>query len=389
MIILFWFCVFIIFYTYAGYGLLLFVLVQLKRLFLRKEELPYPDEELPHVTVVIAAYNEEEIIGEKIQNTLALDYPSEKLRFLVVTDGSSDNTPAIVRQYPAITLLHQAERKGKINAVQHAMQRVNSEIVLLTDANTFLNKDALRKIVRHYSNPAVGAVAGEKRVHIAPTADATAGEGFYWKYESKLKQWDAELYSVMGAAGELFSFRTRLYRPVAPDTILDDFMLSINVVLSGYRIVYEPEAYALEMSSASVQEELKRKVRIAAGGIQAVRRLPQLWNVFRYPVLSFQYISHRVLRWTITPFLLVSVFFLNALVVGKGGATFYVWFLVAQGLFYGLSLAGWLLQRREVKSKFLFIPYYFCMMNYAVLAGNWRYFTGRQQVTWDKSKRKT
>lgn len=389
MVILFWISIFIIVYTYAGYGLLLYLLVKAKQALHRRQPLFYADDELPEATLVIAAFNEEGIIREKIENTLALVYPKEKIRFLIVTDGSSDRTPAIVQQYPAITLLHSPERKGKINAVHRAMHSVTSEIVIFTDANTFLNKEALVRIVRHYKDARVGAVAGEKRVHIEEEADATAGEGFYWKYESKLKQWDSDLFSVVGAAGELFSLRTALYEAVAPDTLLDDFMLSMNVVLKGYRIVYEPEAYAVETSSASVQEELKRKVRIAAGGIQSVSRLPQLFNFFRYPTLSFQYVSHRVLRWTITPFLLILVFVLNAVMVVKGAPVFYGVLLIGQCLFYAAAIGGWLLERREIKVKMLFIPYYFCIMNYAILAGIRRYFAGQQKVTWDKAKRKT
>jgi cellulose synthase/poly-beta-1,6-N-acetylglucosamine synthase-like glycosyltransferase len=267
------------------------------------------------------------------------------------------------------------------------MQQVTSEIVVFTDANSFLNKEALVRIVRHYKNPLVGAVAGEKRVCIQASDDATAGEGFYWKYESRLKQWDSDLFSVVGAAGELFSLRTALYEPVAPDTVLDDFLLSMSAVCKGYRIVYEPEAYAVETASASVREELKRKIRIAAGGIQSVGRLPQLFNFFRYPLLSFQYISHRVLRWTVTPFLLILVFVLNAwLFTGTG--TVYTFVFGGQCIFYAAALVGWLLERKELRGKMLFVPYYFCVMNYAILAGIRRYISGKQQVAWDKAKRK-
>lgn len=388
MILLFWISIFIIFYTYVGYGLLLYLLVNVKKAFRKKDELFYAENELPTATVIVAAYNEESVIRRKIENTLALVYPKDKVRFIVVTDGSSDRTPEIVQQYSSVMLLHSNERKGKINAVHRAMQYVTSEIVVFTDANAFLNKEALVNIVRHYKNRSVGAVAGEKRVHIEETADATASEGFYWQYESKLKQWDADLFSVVGAAGELYSLRTALYQPVAPDTILDDFLLSMTVVCKGYRIVYEPNAFAIEKPSASIQEELKRKIRIAAGSIQAVGRVPQLFNFFRFPLLSLQYMSHRVLRWTVTPFLLMLVFVLNALLIVRGDPRFYFFLFIGQCVFYAVAFAGRLLERREVKAKALFIPYYFCVMNYAVLAGICRYLAGKQQVTWEKAKRK-
>ena len=251
------------------------------------------EEELPFCTLVVAAYNEETLIEEKIINCLKLKYPAGKYKILFITDGSTDKTPDIIGRYPQVQLLHQAGRTGKIAAVHRAMDHVTTEIAVFTDANTFLNTDALINICRHYEDQTVGAIAGEKRVQIDENADASAaGEGFYWKYESALKKWDSELYSVVGAAGELFSVRRSLYEDVPADTVLDDFMISMLIAAKGYRIVYEPEAYALETASENVTEELKRKIRIAAGGIQSILRLKNLFNPFRYPVLSFQYVSH-------------------------------------------------------------------------------------------------
>jgi cellulose synthase/poly-beta-1,6-N-acetylglucosamine synthase-like glycosyltransferase len=243
-------------------------------------------------------------------------------------------------------------------------------------------------ICRHYGDKTVGAVSGEKRVSIDDVADATAGEGFYWKYESKLKTWDSELYSVVGAAGELFSIRTALYEPVAPDTILDDFMISMLIAEKGFRIVYEPLAYATESGSENIKEELKRKIRIAAGGIQSIVRLKDLLNPFHNPILTFQYLSHRVLRWTVTPFLMIAAFILNFLIISHTYELIYVFLFIAQSLFYFLSLLGWFFEKRHVRVKALFIPYYFCMMNYAVIAGIGRYLTKSQSAVWDKAKRR-
>ncbi len=234
----------------------------------------------------------------------------------------------------------------------------------------------------------MGAVSGEKRVNIDDVDDATAGEGFYWKYESKLKTWDSELYSVVGAAGELFSIRTRLYEPVPADTILDDFMISMLIASKGSRIVYEPLAYATETGSENVDEELKRKIRIAAGGIQSISRLPGLLNPFGNFVLSFQYISHRVLRWTVTPFFMMLALLLNLLIVVPPHAYIYTVLLVCQCAFYFLSLLGWVFEKRNLRVKAAFIPYYFCMMNYAVVAGIRRYMAGAQSAVWEKAKRK-
>jgi cellulose synthase/poly-beta-1,6-N-acetylglucosamine synthase-like glycosyltransferase len=268
------------------------------------------------------------------------------------------------------------------------MEVVKTEIVVFTDANTFLNKDALINIARHYSNPKVGAVSGEKRVQIDETANATAGEGMYWKYESKLKTWDSELYSVVGAAGELFSIRTNLYQPVPQNAVIDDFMISMLIAKKGFKIVYEPTAFASENTSENIKEELKRKVRIAAGGLQSIIWLKDLLLPIQFPLLSFQYISHRVLRWTITPFLMILLFVLNWLLVFQDFSLLFSAILVAQVSFYSLSLLGWYFESREIKIKILFIPFYFSMMNWAVIAGIFRYLKGNQSVLWDKAGRK-
>lgn len=389
MKILFWASAFVVFYTYVGYGLALFGLVGLRRLIKGRRPTPaVPTSGHPSLTLVVAAYNEADIMATKIENTLALRYPKAQLSLLFVTDGSSDGTPEVIRGYPEIELMHSPERRGKIHAIHRAMDKVRTDVVVFTDANTFLNEDALLLLARHYQDPTVGAVSGEKRVRIEENTDATAGEGMYWKYESTLKKWDSELYSVVGAAGELFSVRRSLYEAVPDDTILDDFMISMKIAQRGYRIVYEPEAYATELSSENIGEELKRKIRIAAGGIQSILRLPEAANPFNNSLLSFQYISHRILRWTVTPFFMMVALVANGIIVANTGEVFYLIMLLAQILFYAMALAGWFLENKKIKSKIFFVPYYFCMMNYAVLMGIRRYCMGGQNAAWDKSKRK-
>ena len=389
MKLLFWLSLFIVFYTFAGYGILLYCLVKIRRYAKGPRQVPEPGQYYPTLTLVVAAYNEESLIEEKIRNTLALQYQGDKLNILFVTDGSSDRTADIVRTHDGINLLHSDERRGKIHAIHRAMDLIESEIVVYTDANTFLNPEALLYIARHYADPAVGAVSGEKRVMQDAVSDATAGEGFYWKYESALKKWDSELYSVVGAAGELFSVRRSLYQHVEADTILDDFMISMLIAGQGYRIIYEPDAYASELSSDNIKEELKRKIRIAAGGIQSIVRLKPLLNPFKNGMLTFQYISHRVLRWTITPFLLILTVLLNVLIYFRFQEPIYLFMLLAQCLFYMMALAGWFLEKKKIKIKALFVPYYFCIMNYAVLAGLVRYINGGQSAVWEKAKRKS
>ena len=385
---IFWLSLFVVFYAFIGYGLVLFIVLKIKRIISGKPTTPAIDyNTLPTCTVIVAAYNEEDFIERKIQNTFELNYPEGKLKFIFVSDGSNDQTSAIVSRYPQINGMHRPERSGKIAAVHRAMLAVDTEVVVCTDANTFLNKDALLNICRHYADAKTGAVAGEKRVSMQENADATAGEGFYWKYESKLKTWDSELYSVVGAAGELFSLRTSLYEAVPKNCILDDFMISMLIAEKGYKIVYEPEAYATETASENVIEELKRKIRIAAGGMQSIIWLKSLLNPFYRPLLSFQYVSHRVLRWTVVPFLMILTFILNFYIVLHNDHLIYLFILVCQFGFYFLSLLGWAAASRQVKIKILFIPYYFCMMNYAVIAGIIRYFSGKQSSIWEKAKR--
>jgi biofilm PGA synthesis N-glycosyltransferase PgaC len=388
MIIIFWISIFLIIYTFVGYGFVLFMLVKIKGLFTKpfvfKTEYP-----LPTVTVMVAAYNEEDIIEEKIANTLLLDYPKDKIQLIFITDGSSDRTEEIISGFNEVTLLHEDVRSGKMAAIKRAIPYITGEITVFTDANTFLNPEAINELVKHYQNPKVGAVAGEKRILVEATADASsAGEGFYWKYESKLKKWDYALYSNVGAAGELFSIRTALYQPVESDTIIDDHMIAMRIAEKGSIIAYEPNAYAMETASADVKEELKRKIRIAAGGIQSILRLKKAANPFHNPVFTFQYISHRVLRWTITPFLLFLVFILNGIIAVQTGSVFYTVLFVLQIWFYLLSLTGLYFESRNIRVKALFIPYYFCVMNYAVLAGIIRYYKKNQSAAWEKSKRK-
>jgi biofilm PGA synthesis N-glycosyltransferase PgaC len=388
MIATFWISLFIIFYAFIGYGLLLFVLVKIKRAITGKPVLPEAIN-LPSCTLIVAAYNEEAFIEQKIQNTLELIYPDNKLKFIFVTDGSTDATAAMVDKYPQIKHLHSDSRMGKMAAVHRAKDVVDTDVIVFTDANTFLNAEAMINICRHYADAKVGAVAGEKRVATTQTADATAGEGFYWKYESKLKAWDSELYSVVGAAGELFSVRTELYEAVPSTAIIDDFMISMLIAQKGYKIVYEPEAYASETASEDVKEELKRKIRIAAGGLQSIIWLKSLLLPFKLPVLSFQYISHRVLRWTVVPFLMILVLILNILIVARDDSGFiYQLILLGQVAFYGMSVLGWIMMTRQIKVKIFFIPYYFSMMNYAVIRGIFRYLSGNQSAIWEKAKRK-
>ena len=385
--ILFWIGIGIVFYTYLGYGIVLYLMVKIKELFV-KPRLPRLPETLPEATLLIAAYNEEAIVASKMVNCRQLDYPADKLRLVWITDGSNDNTNERLKEYPEVTVLYQPRRQGKTAALNRALPYVNTPYVIFTDANTMLNKGAIKEIIRQFSDPRVGCVAGEKRVEIQAEQGATAGEGIYWKYESTLKALDARLYSAVGAAGELFAVRRELFTVMEPDTLLDDFILSLRIAMQGYKIAYCTQAYAIESGSADMREEQKRKVRIAAGGLQSIWRLRELLNPFRYGVLTFQYVSHRVLRWSLAPVLLFALLPLNiAILLAGGSPVCYGTILALQLLFYIMGGWGYYLSTRQVKNKLLFIPYYFLFMNINVMKGVNYLRKKKGTGAWEKAKR--
>jgi cellulose synthase/poly-beta-1,6-N-acetylglucosamine synthase-like glycosyltransferase len=242
-------------------------------------------------------------------------------------------------------------------------------------------------MVKHFADAKTGCVSGEKRIETDISNNAsTAGEGIYWKYESLLKKWDAELNSSVGAAGELVAFRSALFEALPEDTLVDDFMQSMQIAAKGYRIVYEPKAFAVETASLNVKEELKRKIRISAGNWQAIKRLSGKLRFSKTPVLFFQYISHKVLRWAVAPFLLILIFFLTISLAINGGL-FYQVLLYIQSVFYLIAVAGYLFEHTHTRLTVFFIPYYFCVMNYAAIAGLVKLLSGQQTANWEKAKR--
>ena len=388
---IFWICTFLVFYTYLGYGMLLWVLVKLKRIVMgkpKKRALPTNDDELPDVTFLVCAYNEQDVVDMKMKDIYQLDYPKNKLHIAWVTDGSSDNTNSYLKTYPDVDIIFTPERKGKTAALNHGLSLVKSDITVMTDANTMVNPGAIKEIVRLMQDPKVACVAGEKRVMARHKGQAAAeGEGLYWRYESALKRMDSELYSAMGAAGELNAIRTALYEPMPENALLDDFVMSMRMVDKGYKIAYSSNAYASEYGSANLQEESKRKRRIAAGGLQSCWWLRKMMNPFRKPIVAFQFISHRVLRWSITPFALMALIPLNvALVMMKAGNVYTVIWLL-QIIFYATALCGYIQEKRGNRSKLLYIPYYFLFMNMNVFTGIPYLRSHSKGGIWEKAKR--
>ncbi len=392
--IIFWISGLIILYTFGGYGLVLLMVLKIRSWFCPERKLlPESSEDnLPEVCLIIAAYNEKDYVDQKIRNSLSLDYPPEKLQVIWVNDGSDDGTPELVMKYPEITLLHNPGRCGKIEAMNRGVEHSTAPILLFSDANTMLSANSLRAVIRHFRDASVGCVAGEKQFFQAENQPvAIIGEGFYWKVESWLKQLDYRFYSTIGATGELFAIRRELFHRVEPDTLLDDFMISMRTLLQGFRVAYEPTAVARENGSSDVREEMKRKVRIAAGCFQSMIRLKKLLNPFFKFRLFFQYVSHKVLRWTLAPLSLVGLLASNVLILAGQEAfqlfSFYSLTLILQVVFYGLALFGFLSQNSPVRIRYIYAPFYFTAMNYAVFKGFFRFLKGKQSVLWEKARR--
>ena len=388
--ILFWICLVICIYTYVGYGVLLYLLVLLKRMVKGKPkqiELP-EDSQLPDVAFMVCAYNEQDVVEMKMQNIHELNYPKDKLHVVWVTDGSSDNTNEYLKAYPEVEVIYSPERRGKTAALNHGLSMVTSDITVMTDANTMVNREAIREIVRCMQDPKVACVAGEKRVMSRHEGEIAAeGEGLYWKYESALKRLDSELYSAMGAAGELNAIRTHLYERMPETALLDDFIMSMRMVEQGYKIAYTSEAYAMEYGSANLEEESKRKRRIAAGGLQSSWWLRSMMNPFKNFMVAFQFVSHRVLRWSITPIALMALIPLNVALVMMKAGTVYTIIWILQILFYLTAFSGYLLEQHGHKNKLLYVPYYFLFMNINVFRGMHYLKTHQGGGTWEKAKR--
>lgn len=386
--IIFWISVFILLYSYLFYGCIVWIIVRIQNLFSPSKK-TVDHSFLPGVTLLIAAYNEGDYIRKKIENCLQLDYPPGKLSILFITDGSNDHSNDIIGEYPQVQLLHQPERRGKVAAINRAMQFVKTPFVIFCDANTDLNPECIREIVKHYQFPDVGGVAGEKIIkESGDESSAGAGEGLYWKYESILKKLDSEFYSVVGAAGELFSVRTELFFEVPENVLLDDFIISLKIAQIGYRIKYEPKAFAIEAPSFNIKEEQKRKVRIGAGGFQSIVMLKSLLNIFKYPKLSFQYISHRVLRWAVCPFLLPIILGLNIIIYTQTKESVYGMLLVSQIIFYLAAAIGYLQALDNKRSRLFYVPFYFVFMNVCLYFGLARFLKKKQSVLWEKAVRK-
>jgi len=286
-------------------------------------------------------------------------------------------------------LLHLPERNGKIGAMNRGVPCAKNEILVFTDANSMLSENAMKEIVAYFANPKVGCVAGSKQVMNNRDSNPAIGEGVYWKYEAQLKKFESNIGSTIGAAGELFAIRRELFEIVEPDTILDDFVIAMRIALKGYEMKYANKALSVETESAGIAEEMKRKIRIAAGGFQTMFRMKELHSPFKNFMLFFQFYSHKVLRWLVVPFFIIFLFFLNffILLASENVSTIYIILFWIQVFFYLLAFAGNFLQIKKHLPRWLFFPYYFVVTNYCQLRGLIRFLKGQQTVNWEKAAR--
>ncbi len=377
---LFWALLSAIGYTYAGYGVVITLLAKFR---------PQPvraDNKFRSVSLLIAAYNEESVIEAKIKNSLALNYPKEMLEIVVVCDGSTDGTESIAERYRSegISIHHSPGRAGKLAALKRVLPFTSGDIVIFSDANAFYNPESIVQLVAPFADERVGCVTGEKRVKAAN--GKSSGEGLYWRYESYLKQKDSLVYSVVGAAGEIFAIRRDLVEWPPHNAIIEDFVMSMQVARQGFRIIYAPLAQATEQDLLNLGADFERRTRIASGGFQSIWWLRDLLNP-RYGMLSFQYISHRAMRWAVAPLAMLTLIPLNLFLAKNSG--FYRRVFGMQILFYFLAAAGIFVSSTGRKVSLLSVPGYFVLTNLTALVGLYRFFSGRHSVIWQKAAHST
>jgi cellulose synthase/poly-beta-1,6-N-acetylglucosamine synthase-like glycosyltransferase len=376
--LIFWLAAAVVGYVYVGYPLFL------KLAHLAFGRAPsHPPAPEPPVTLVISAFNEEASIREKLENTLQLDYPADRLQVLVVSDASDDRTDDIVREFSGrgVRLLRMAERGGKTVGLNAAIREATGEVVVFSDANAMYRRDALRRLSAPFADRAVGAVVGESTYHDSETA-SEASESLYWKYETAIKRLESETGSVVGGDGAIYAIRRSLYVPMRADA-LSDFVNPLQIVKSGHRCLYEPAAQSVEKAAEGFDREFRRKVRIVNRAWRAMLSMPELLNPFRYGFFAVKLISHKLLRWLV-PVFLAMLLVTNLALLGRGPV--YAAALAAQLAFYALALAGHVLRHRAHMPRLLSVPYYFTMVNIASARGILDAFKGETYTTWTTAR---
>ncbi len=343
-----------------------------------------PPVQWPTVAILIPAYNEEAVIGAKIQNSLALDYDGGKVEILIGSDGSTDRTNEIVSSFtdPRIRLIQLPGRSGKTGVLNRLVEECTAEILVITDANVRLAGDSLRNLIRHFADEKVGCVCGGKYIEIPEGAAAVAAERLYGNMENSLRTRESEVGGMSGALGSLMAFRRSLYRPFPQGSTNDDTVPAIWAVLAGGRQVFDPDARAFEESGHSIGEEFRRRIRIGAGNFQTLFRYKEILSP-RFGIAAYTYFSHKVLRW-VFPFLMIAAFALNLPLLKE---PFYIGLFYLQVVFYCLAALGFLLDRLKLTLPVITTIYHFVALNIALFQGFWVFRSGIRSSTWDRTER--
>lgn len=376
---IYWAIVAVIFYTYVGYSLTILLLAQFIRRPIRTAAIE------PRVTYLITAYNEEKNLRAKLEQVLSLDYPHDKLEIIVASDGSTDRTDDIAREFVNrnVRLVRVEGRVGKTETQNRAVREATGEVVIFSDATTFYEKSAIRNIVRNYADPQVGAVSGRYEYQNPTGAPIGFGSVLFWSYENLIKRSQTKIYTISGCCGCIYSVRRELYEPLPAD-IISDLCEPLKILEKGYRIVFEPAAIAFEETTEKTAEEFSMRVRVVTRGMRGLLFMRKLFNPLRFGFVSFQLFSHKVLRWFIPVFLLI-LFIANLFLLGT--SWFYNATFVLQLAFYGAALLGLLIERRGIAFKPITVPLYFVTVNAAAVVAMYRVWKGHKAVTWETVRR--
>ncbi|MGH7368449.1 MAG: glycosyltransferase family 2 protein [Candidatus Rokuibacteriota bacterium] len=383
---LFWACFLLVAHTYVLYPGFLFVACAVAQIHRdwrylgtrrdRRSAVPASDA-LPAVSLIITAYNEEAHLPDKLDNIRAFDYPRDRLEVIFVSDGSTDGTNAILQaiEDTNIRTVFLPQRAGKSNALNHGVDHAKHEVLVFSDAATLFEPAAVRKLVRHFTDPGVGVVCGALRFRASSESRQT--EGVYWTYECMLRLMEARLGATLTASGAIYALRRRCYLPLPPATLVEDLLVPMDARRLGYRVLYDPEAVATDFAASTVAGEFTRRVRIATGSFQALRRLAA---IRLGPMTTFALFSHKVLRW-ILPLLLIGLLVTSAILWTR---PFYRAILFAQGVFYAWAALGFLFRQRVQNVPYVLIGYYLLAIHLAYLVGFLRYVTGRSEAAWQR-----
>ncbi|MPY87934.1 MAG: glycosyltransferase [Luteitalea sp.] len=374
MELLFWTLLGALFYVYAGYPLLVWLLGCLFGQPVRKRQ------QLPPVSILIAAYNEEAAIGRTLQNKLDLDYPSHLVEIIVVSDGSADRTDEIAAGFAlhGVVLLRQDPRNGKTAALNLAATRATGEILVFADANSLYERTALRHLVANFADPTVGYVTGTMVYQGSDGAMTASGCGLYMRYENFIRRCETRVGSVVGVNGGIDAVRSALYEPMQPDD-LSDLVLPLRIVRRGYRVVYEPAAMLAEHALGTPREEYRMRVRVSLRSLWTIADMAGLLNAWRFGVFSIQLLSHKVLRYL--AFVLIVLFYGSSLSLWDAG-TFYRAVLLAQTICFVAAFLGYRVARKGASSRWLTMPFYFALVNCAAVHALWKFLRGERSRVW-------